>query len=412
MRTTLWGLADQLILSLLNFAVMLIVARTGDTSQLGLYSVANSVIILLLTAQDSLITRPYSIQLFKPPGTPAEHAFSSFTLSLFLSAFGAVSLAVPALYFLQLGNETGAAAAGAIAVAAPFVLAREFARRHGLANLQMFSSFIVDAVAATCAIIVLFILLWTRWLNAATAIIALGAGAAFGALWWCINNRSFIAWSSSAVRKTFWQSWSLGKWLLTSQLAMQMQGYAIHWLCLLLIGAAATGAYAAALSVVALSNPFIFGFFNLLMPKSVRTLKDRGTVALRREVLRDSLVLAALMAVFTLFIVFAGDRVMALLYPAVDVVKEGSVLTVLVLVAVAAAIGAFGGPAAIALQGMERGKLLAIVSLVVFCIGALFSWALVSRFGLLGAGWGLLATETVGCISRWLMLYKLSEERS
>lgn len=407
-KNQIWGLADQLVVSVTSFAAMIIIARSTDVSQLGLYSIGNSLIIMLLTIQDSLITRPYSIQIFKPAGTPEEHGFSSLLLSWMVSALAVTAALVAALYFWLSADESGSLAlALAISFVAPLVLFREFGRRYSFANLKAYRAFAVDMVAALSILMPMAYLGWSGQLNAVAAIVTIGCGAGISGTLWFLRRRRAFRYSSDALKKTLQQSWGLGKWLLGSQLAMQFQGYAIHWLCLLVIGAAMTGTYAACLSIVALANPFLYGFFNLLTPKSVRTLKDQGPEELRRQVFRDSALLGGMMAAFTIFIYFAGETLMGLLYGSEEYANHGHVLTVLSLASVASAVGAFGGPAAIALQSAERGRAIASIAVITCIIGSLASWYLISNHGLAGAAWGLLVTEVIGAIGRWTLFVRL-----
>lgn len=403
-KNQIWGLADQLVVSVTSFATMIVVARASDPAQLGLYSIGTSIIVMLLTVQDSLITRPYSIQIFKPAGTPEQHGFSSLLLSGMLAVLTCAATAAVATYWSASGGGASQwPLALAIALAAPFVLFREFGRRYSYANLKMYRAFMVDSVAAVCSLVPLAYLGWTGQLDAASAIAAVGIGAGVSGTLWFLRRRRAFQYNSASLRQTLRQSWALGKWLLGGQLAMQAQGYAIHWICLIAAGAATTGTYAACLSIVALANPFVFGFLNLLTPKSVRTLKDMGPEELRRQVLRDSALLAGMMLAFTIFIYFAGETVMSLIYPGENYANQGPVLTVLALASMAGAIGSVGAPAAIALQSAERGQAAAAAAAATCVIGILASSILIPRFGLAGAAWGLLVTETIGSVSCWLL---------
>src|SRR4051794_35506172 len=82
------GWADQAAVSATNFLTLIMLGRFAGASELGAYAVGSSVLALLLAAQESLVTRPYSIQLHRPPGTPAKHAFSALVLSVLLAALG------------------------------------------------------------------------------------------------------------------------------------------------------------------------------------------------------------------------------------------------------------------------------------------------------------------------------------
>jgi O-antigen/teichoic acid export membrane protein len=412
-KNQIWGLADQAVVSVTSFATMIIIARSANATQLGIYAIGNSLLVMLLTVQDSLITRPYSVQLFRPPGTPEEHGFSALLLSGVLSflAFGA-ALGVAAFLAFQGSDSASRTLALVIAFVAPLALFREFGRRYSFANLKMYRAFAVDTAAAVLSLLPMIYFGWTGSLTANTAIIIIGCGAGLSGTLWFVRRRHAFRYSLDAFQKTFWQSWALGKWLLCSQVAMQLQGYAAHWLCLFLIGASATGTYAACLSIVALANPFLYGFFNLLTPKSVRTLRDQGVQELRRQVARDSLLLAGLMMSFTIFIYFAGETIMSILYAGKEYTNKGPVLTVLALASVAGAVGAFGAPAAIALQSAERGPAIAGIAVATCVSGSLVSWLFISFWGLTGAAWGLLVIETVGAAGRWLLFLSVKHENS
>jgi O-antigen/teichoic acid export membrane protein len=316
-----------------------------------------------------------------------------------------------ALFFAVGTNGFAAVMALAIAAAAPGILLREFGRRYSLANLRMYRAFAVDVLASGLTLSIMLGLGLTGRLTAVTAMLAMGFGASVSGIAWFIRRREAFSFSRESVAQTLRQSWSLGKWLLCSQIAMQMQGYAVNWLCLVLLSAQATGTYAACLSVVALANPFLYGFFNMLTPKSVRTLKNQGAKELRRQVWRDSLLLGGMMSGFTVLIYYFGERLMELLYAGGDFANQGSVLVVLSLASVASAVGAFGGPAAIALQSAERGRAIAAMAGLTLATGIAATALLVWNFGLIGAAWGLLVTEVAGAVGRWVLFMRLGVTR-
>lgn len=393
------GIADQVVVSATSFAAMLIIARSTNASELGRYAIGLSAIVILLTIQDSLITRPYSIQIFKPNGDPREHAFSALLLSLILSSLAIVTACIAALHFSVDGDSMQSTKlALTLAVVMPLVLIREFGRRYSFANLNMRHAFTIDAIAAICTLLPLVFLGRAGKLDAVTAILALGGGAGLSGIFWFVRMRKVFRFSLNSVLLTHKQSWQLGKWLLGSQVAMQVQNYAVSWLCLFFLGTSITGTYVACASIIGLANPFLFGFLNLMMPKSVRTLRNKGAVELRRQVLGDAALLFGMMSCFTLLIYIFELKIMAIFYPNVEFAPHSNVLTILALASLVAAIGA---PAAIALQSDERGRVIALVSILTCLTGSAISWKFISVYGLVGAAWGLLATETIGAVGRW-----------
>lgn len=114
----------------------------------------------------------------------------------------------------------------------------------------------------------------TGQLSAATAFLSLAGSCGLACLAWLYLARRQFALRLAHFSATLVQSWTLGKWLLSNQLAVQAMGYVTYWLSLMTGGAVVTGIYAACTSIVAFANPLIFGFFNILTPRFVRTLRS------------------------------------------------------------------------------------------------------------------------------------------
>lgn len=396
--------ADQAIVSATSFLALIMIGRWTDPSHLGAYAIGGSVLALLLATQESLITRPYTIQLDRPLGTPAEHAFSSLVLSFLLSAAAVVVLGAAAVMLSFGAQQHAAAMTWALAGATPFVLMREFARRFAFAHLDMHRALMVDAPVAALNVVLLAWLGWTERLSAVTAFGAAGAACGIGAIGWLYLARHEFAFRLGRVRATLSQSWGLGKWLFSSQLALQAQGYMTYWLSLVIAGATVTGIYTACMSIVAFTNPLLFGFYNVLTPKSVRAFRHGGGAGLRRQAFWDSVLLTALMGAFCGLVLWLGDDALNLLYPAPEYRGYGDVLSLLALATLAAAIGV---PASIALASAERAHAVAGVTAVTTILNLGLVWWLMTYWGLLGAAYGMLIAEAFGSAGRWIAFLAL-----
>jgi O-antigen/teichoic acid export membrane protein len=174
----------------------------------------------------------------------------------------------------------------------------------------------------------------------------------------------------------------------------------MHWITMLAAGAVATGLYSACLSIVALANPFLFGYFNILTPRFVRVFKEGGAAALRRRAVADVVLLGAGMGLFTLAIWVFGSTIMNVLFPGEDYRGATGLLTVLAL---SCAAGALGGPAVVALSVAERGRPIAILSVAICVLTSILVFILMSRWGLDVAVYGILAGECLGSLARWML---------
>src|ERR1700674_3216870 len=229
--------ADQAVVSATSFLALIMIGRWTDPSQLGNYAVGASVLAMLLAAQESLITRPYAIQLYRPLGTPADFAFSSLLLSCILSTVAAIALCAAALALSTFENRDLAAIAWTLAASIPFVLTREFARRFAFAHLRMLQALTVDVAVAALCVILLGWLGWTERLSAVTALGAIGISCAVCSIGWLYLARAEFSFRLGEIRATLKQSWVLGKWLFSSQVALQAQGYLTYWLSMVIAGA-------------------------------------------------------------------------------------------------------------------------------------------------------------------------------
>jgi len=399
---SLFGWADQIVVSGAGFVILVMIARWTGAGQLGAYAICQSIMVLLVAAQDALITRPYTIQLYRPHGTPAEHAFGALALSLsgaFLAGLAVLSggFAAAALGWPVIAPQ----AALAMACAVPMVMLREFIRRYCFAHLRTFEALLLDCGVAGLAVALLAFLGLSGHLTLASALLAIGCACAIGSLTWLALARRHFAINVRGIGATLRQSWGLGKWLLAGQIAMQAQGYMTHWISVLVAGVAATGVYAASMSIVAFSNPVLFGFFNILTPKYVRALKERGTADLTRQARRDAFFLGGVMAGFCLLIAVAGEPAMALLFHGPEFEGQGPLLIVLALSVLASAIG---GPASIALMALERGRLMASLTAITSLFSVGLIWWLISGYGLQGAAFAMLIAEAIGSAVRWAAL--------
>ena len=138
--------ADQAVVSAASFFVLVMLGRFTDVGQLGIYALGNSILAMLLWTQDSLITRPYAIQLDSALDSPTERAFHALILNILLSFAVACALGATALAGLALDIRPQLTDfLVVLSATVPFVLLREFARRFAFAHLKIRQALVLDA---------------------------------------------------------------------------------------------------------------------------------------------------------------------------------------------------------------------------------------------------------------------------
>jgi O-antigen/teichoic acid export membrane protein len=402
-RDHILSLADQAIVSGTGFFTTFLIARWGGSSQLGIYSLALSVLLSVVGFQESLILQPYLIQRHYPEGTNAERAGASLTLSILFAGGSIFVLTVIALGFSEwpTGPEM-LAMIWAVAGVVPFALTRDFARRFCFAHLDTGRVVVLDLAAAIIQLSALGWLAASGRMSALSACAALGVACAFPTIIWLYYARAKFTIRMPHVRVTLKQTWALGKWLLAGRITTQVQGYVTYWLAAAIGGAAVTGVYAACMSIVGFANPLIIGFTNVVMPKSVLAWKHGGGPGLWHEAIRNTALIAVVMTVFSLAVFFGGAPVMHLLFQGKEFEGHGQTLVVLAL---ATSSGALGTSASIALATMERPRAIIMVGTVQAVLTVALVWALMHEWGLLGGAYGMLAGNVTGTVGRWIAFY-------
>ena len=107
------------------------------------------------------------------------------------------------------------------------------------------------------------------------------ACAVSGGTTFFLMRRSFAPNRGTAIADLR-RNWSFGKWAFGSQLATLASGYGMPWMLALFLGTAATGRYAACLSIVMIANPLLIGLNNFLSPQAIHAYHTHGLGGLRK----------------------------------------------------------------------------------------------------------------------------------
>lgn len=383
-----------------SFVTTVLVSHWTSPRELGLYAIGISMLISIVSIQDSLIALPYTIQRHLPRGTPTEHAGGSLVQSGLLSALGFI---VPLATALVLSACAAApelvAMTWALAIVTPFALLRDFGRRYSFAHLQMARALTLDIAVAAIQLIALCWLGWTGRMSPASAYLAIGVACALTGGVWLYHARGNFVVRSDRLTAAIAHGWDLGKWLFAIQITVCVQASIPYWLLAFGAGPTAAGVYAACMSIVLFANPLIIGIGNTLAPKAALALSEGGHTRLRREATQDLLLLGAGMMLFCLAILFFGDDLMSLLYSNEEYADHAPTLFVLALAMLASALGM---PATNALLAIERPQVLLGASSVGAGVTVVLVWYLMIEGGLLGAAYGFMTGSVTGALGRWI----------
>jgi O-antigen/teichoic acid export membrane protein len=400
------GWADQAVVSATSLMVLVMLGRWAGPHELGIYAIGFSIIALLVATQESLITKPYSIQLHELSGASAKHASGVVMLAVMLSVMAAFVTAIAALLVSAFDTFHGMIqTALVLAAAIPFILMREFSRRYAFAHLAVARALVVDLCVAVPTLIFIAALGVSGQLSASNTFAVMGIACGVASIGWFYLMRHQFGLNLSQLYQALQRSWQMGKWFFSSQLAIQIQGYVTPWMILFIVGTIATGIYTACTTIVAFANPLLFGYFNVLLPRFVLTLRQEGVAALRRQACLAALLLAAIMGAFSLIVFAFGGVVMQLLFQGDSYSGYGELLTVLALASFA---GSVGVPASLAIAAAGHARRVAGITALTAALHIVLIAVLLPGWGLLGAAYGMLVAEVIGGAGRWIAFLLLA----
>ena len=405
-RKGLASLADQSVVSGTRFLMTILLGRLCGADELGIYSLGFSILMIIQCVQQSLISGPYTVFGHRYRGS-ARVEFSGSTLvhSGLLAVAATACLGVCAILVTVVSGEQSLSPLFWILTAiVPLILLREFARQFAFAHLAIKMALLLDVIVAAVQISGIAILAVNGLLSAFTAYCATGAACGLAGLAWYGRNRASFAIQPSRITADFRQNWNLGKWDLASETAATFQNYGLYWLLALLAGNAATGVFAACMTVMLLANPFVLGLGNVFTPRAAQTFAQDGRSGLRRIIWKTTLVLGGALALFCGVVILFGDEILMMVYGEGEFAGKGKIVTVLAI-STYAAILAYGPE--MALWIMQRPDINFRNSLFGLFVTLMSTFLLLPRYGVLGAAYALLAGRSVVLLATFLAYRKM-----
>ncbi len=409
-RHSLLSLLDQAVVSGTNFATSVMLKRCGSTKdELGLYTLAFSLVLLTVSLMDALVTMPYTI--FAPRMKRRErqkYAGSVTVLYLLLGGLAMIGLMLGAIATgLGWGPAELSPVLWTMSGVISLLLLREFARRMSLAHLELPVAVAVDCGSSAVQMLGILLLAWYGTLNAVTALLVMGAGGAVVGLAWLYHSRRAAAFCRISIRHSLVRGWNFGRWVLASHVTSVVLLYAMPWLLVLFArDKEAASALAACATVLQLSNPFVIGLGNVLAPRSARAFAAGGQRELNPVVIKNLKLMGVSTLLFCGAVAIGGSLALRVLFGA-DMVAHNAALQVMTLGLLFTVLGSVLDQG---LRAMGRPDA-AFLSNFVALIAALVAAALMMpRWHVFGAACSVLSGNVAGASFRCWAYIRLSRE--
>lgn len=398
------ALLDQGIVSGANFATVVIIQRVAGTSELGIYAVANSLLMLVAGIQIALIANPLTVFLPRRSGQERRQLLGSMLVqhAIFVPVVVVASLCV---YFVlrRIGSEVSALALVSV-VAISGLLLRDFARRISFALLNFHHATALDSCAMAVRFAGFAACLKFSSLSAVSALFVVGfADLVVSACWFGLHRKSF-EFCTNQFPTDCRESWDFGRWAVLSQSMYLGQLHAVNWLIAAFCGTTATGIYSMCASVVQLAGPLIQGAGNAIGPILASAYADSGKDRLESIANRAAFVLLAASTAYLVVIWLASDHLLELLF---DEANVAAYWPIVVLLSLGMAANMVGLPAAKSIGVLEKPNWNFILNAVGFFVTLAVASVAAANGNLNGAAWGVSCGFVSAFLLRWIVYQRL-----
>jgi O-antigen/teichoic acid export membrane protein len=388
------ALSDQGLVSVTNFATTMMIGRVCGKAELGVYTLAWTLMSLVTGISSTVIATPYTV--FSPRlAHSRRRRFRGSILmhQLLLSTMFALTIAAAAFLASRAGwvSENISTVVTTAAAVLLCIGVREFVRGVSFAELRTSWALSVDVIACCGQAAGLLLLLYCQALTASRALVVLGMSSGLAAaVWFALHGKAF-RFNTKLLAQDWRRNWDFAKWVFGSAIAWQAATYLYPWMLTIFHGTSATGAWAACSAIVATANPVLLGLNNYVSPKIANVYASGGILEMKRYVHRSSLTFAALLSPLVLVLVTFGDRILVAVYGG----EYSGAIALLFPLSANILINSLSGPYAQGLFNLKRAKadmFVNVVSIVLLFTIGIFA---VKFYGTLGAATALLASTLV-----------------
>lgn len=385
-----WTLVNQGILSLGNFLLHLMLARTLSEQDYGQFALFIGGIFILRTIDYSLISYPLSVRLCLIRGEERARLLGN---TILLAAFLALVLVVVmALGTILLEADN---------IASPACLcylcwqAQETTRRCLLADFRYRTAVVGDSIAYVGQALLVALLIWLDHITLPAALYTMAATFAIGAV--VHASRLHYAWPDLAeVRPLAREYLSVGKWSLVNYQLVLARVQLFPWALAAFAGAAATASLQAVANISNMMTPIILGIGNAIPQVTAHAHRTGGVIGASRAAYGYVLFGLAPVLVICAAAVLAPELLLRTVYgPSSPYLAAAMGLQ---LLAAASVLDYIAEMASKTLLGVEAGRLASLVNVVAVAAAAVLAFALIGRLGVFGACLGLLIANLVRAI--------------
>lgn len=393
-----WALADQAVVSLGNCLTGILLAKHLLPDEFGIFALVFGAVLFLNSLHQSLVTYPLSVRGAVADGENLRKRVGS---SLLFTSILTLPLSIGLVIVAGVEHRLSLIPWALLAM---FLWQfQETLRRGIMAHLRHHEAVLGDAISYLGQAVLLFWLAARQQLTLETAFASIAITSLLAALLQAWQLRPVVA-TGAHLPETAREHWSLGRWVLMTNLITLVTVQAVPWTLAYFHGNVDVARFAVLAQVMGPSNPIIISLSGLIVPAVAVTAASRGLGGALKLVggyaVMAALLLTpyygtvALFPKFALHVFTGGNSAYA------------DLTTPLRLFVLAYVIIFPGQMLRFLLDGLGRTRCSFIAQCAFSASTLLVSIPLAAKFSLVGAVWGGLVPAAIYVIVSAMMVRK------
>ena len=299
-----WAVSDQALVSGLNFATNILLARVLGFRQFGVFTLLWLTVLFVNSLQMSLIVSPMMSIGPKQKAEEAPQYYGAvWVQQLVFALFSSFLVAAGIRVSLLLKPEWNVSAlAVPLGIAAFCFALQDFFRRYFFVLGRPKYAFINDGISYGLQVLILLWALGRARLVARDALIIIAATSFAAVLGGLITIGRLSFPSPSDMRSTTLRHWNVSKWLSAATIMQYATANTFVFAASAYFGAGAAGVLRAAKNIMGLTHIWVFGLENVMPMQAAKALHETGTKGMRRYLLNKTMLWGSASAAFALMV--------------------------------------------------------------------------------------------------------------
>ncbi|MCP3920735.1 MAG: hypothetical protein GY711_34850 [bacterium] len=391
------ALVDQALVSGVNFATSVLLVRALGLQMFGTYSLVWLLVLFAVGLGQALVVQP--LLTFVPKCAEREReSYLAAAARLELIFLGATALGMGAAYAFVLAHWDAPELAGTLPAFLVALLGRQaqsFSRGVAFATARQDRALVCDAVGYGGQLLLLAVLSATGRLDLRTALQAVGAASAVGAVTGAVSlARARL--EPGELARAAGRHWTFARWLAGMSVVQWFSSNFFLVAAAGLLGSAAVGAIKAAQAVIGVLHVLFLAMENVVPVVAARLLVERGRGAMLDYLTRVGAFGLGATVLVAALVAGGAELLLALVYGAPAGPEPVLALRGLALLYVFAYVISV---LHIGYRTLERTRTVALVYVGCTLLALAFARPIVAHFGLAGAVFGMAAQQAMLAIS-------------